>query len=55
LKSKFDSNQIKNTGVIHQIFFSKSTVPVVSAILNLVSREICFKKITKGHFSTEIS
>jgi hypothetical protein len=25
LKSKFESNQIKNTGVIHQIFFSKSS------------------------------
>jgi hypothetical protein len=41
LKSKFESNQIKNTGVIHQIFFQK--VPVVSAILYLFSGNIFWK------------
>jgi hypothetical protein len=36
LKSKFESNQIKNIGVIHLIFFQK----VVSAILYLFSGNI---------------
>jgi hypothetical protein len=27
LKSKFESNSIKNTGVIHQYFFQKVVVP----------------------------
>jgi hypothetical protein len=36
LKSKFESNQIKNTGVFHKFFFQK----VVSAILYLFSGKI---------------
>jgi hypothetical protein len=39
LKSKFESNQIKNTGVIHQHFFQK----VVSAILYFLSDKIVLK------------
>jgi hypothetical protein len=38
LKSKFESNQMKYTGVIHQKFVQK--VPVVSAILYLFSGKI---------------
>jgi hypothetical protein len=46
LKSKFELNQIKNTGVtgIHQNFVQK--VPVVSAILYLVSGKL--KKLFKS-------
>jgi hypothetical protein len=39
LKSKFESNQIKNTGVIHQIFFQQ----IVSAILYVFSGKIFLK------------
>jgi hypothetical protein len=42
-KSKFESNQIKNTSVIHQNFFQK----VVSAILYLLSSKLFVKKIIK--------
>jgi hypothetical protein len=45
LKSKFESNHIKNIGVIHLNFFQK----VVSAILYLFSGKI-FKKLTKKCF-----
>jgi hypothetical protein len=38
LKLKFQSNQFKNTGVIHQNIFQK----VVSAILYLVCVVVCF-------------
>jgi hypothetical protein len=48
LKSKFESNQIKNTGIIHQNFFQK----VVSAILYLFSGKICLTNNLKVHFST---
>jgi hypothetical protein len=47
LKSKFESNQIKNTGVIHQIFVSKSTV--VGAILYLFSCKL-FLKLKSAFF-----
>jgi type IV secretory pathway ATPase VirB11/archaellum biosynthesis ATPase len=40
LKSKFESNQIKNTDVIHQNFFQK----VVNAILYLFSGKFVLKK-----------
>jgi hypothetical protein len=48
LKSKFELNQIKNTGVINQNFVQK----VGSAILYLFSGKILTEKV---HFSTEIS
>jgi hypothetical protein len=47
LKSKFESNQIKNIGVIHLNFFQK----VVSAILNLFSGKIFKKNNQKVLFS----
>jgi hypothetical protein len=43
LKSKFELNKIKNTGVIHQNFVQK----VVSAILYRLNSKSFFKKITK--------
>jgi hypothetical protein len=43
LKSKFESNQIKNIGVIHLNFFHN----IVSAILYLFSGKNFFLKITK--------
>jgi hypothetical protein len=43
LKSKFESNQIKNTCVIHQKNFQEVPVPVVIAILYLFSGKIFVK------------
>jgi hypothetical protein len=51
LKSKFESNQIKNIGVIHLNVFQK----VVSAILYLFGGKKFFKNDPKVLFPTEIS